>query len=340
MCSIPSAKKHLLLLGAVALALSLGAAHGQYTKESVYPAVLDPLVGNWEGRWSDEEVDPVVTAQVIPLARNRYQIRLAPKLFMRSPPLAVIEAEAKDGVLRFEDSGYQGEIRDGRFTGARRSGRVTFEMTKVTHQPPSLGAAPPENAVVLFNGEGFDAWDNAAGWELVEDQAMMVTPEAGDLVSKQRFTDVQLHVEFRTPFMPREQGQSRGNSGVFVQDVYEVQVLDSYGLEGYYDHCGALYKVSAPYVNACLPPTEWQAYDITYRAARFDETGKVTEYPRMTVLHNGYVIQKDQEIPWITAWKEVERLQPPPTAPGAIKLQSHRNHFVQFRNVWAVDLAN
>lgn len=327
----------ILLIVAACLTASLACA--QRDVGSFYPEAIDPLVGNWQGRWSaEEDVNPDITAQVVALGRDRYQIRLATKIFMRCPPLAIIEAKAENGVLRFNESGYQGEIRDGRFTGARRTGKVTFEMSKLDYQPPNMGAAPPENAVVLFDGTNFDQWENAGGWVLTEDKAMMVTPDAGDLVSKGRYKDVQLHIEFRTPFMPSATGQSRGNSGVFVQDVYEMQVLDSFGLEGYFDECGALYKVAAPQVNACLPPNAWQVYDITYHAARFDETGKVTAYPRMTVIQNGYIIHKDQELPWITAWKEVERLQPPPSAPGAIKLQSHGNHYVQYRNVWLLSL--
>ncbi len=329
-----------MALVALLLCLAASVAYAQrFTVEEMFPEEPDPFMGNWMGRWSEEEdVDPVITAQIISLGRDHYQIRLAPKLFMRARPLAVIETRARDGVLSFDDQGYRGEIQGGRFTGGRRTGRLTFEMTRVVHEPPTLGAPPPDNAIVLFDGTNFDAWENADNWELVDDDAMMVLPDSGDLVSKQKFKDVQLHVEFRTPYQPTERGQSRGNSGVFVQDEYEVQVLDSYGLEGYYDECGALYKVSAPYVNATLPPAQWQTYDITFRAARFDEDGEVSEYPRMTVLHNGYVIQYEQVIPEITAWKEHSRLQPPPKEPGAIKLQSHRAHYVQFRNVWVVDL--
>ena len=304
----------------------------------IYPTELDPLVGNWQGRWSpQQEVNPDITAQVVSLGRGRYKIRLATKLFMRCPVLAIIETTLKKGVLKFNEQGYQGEIRDGRFTGARRSGKITFEMTKLIYESPTLGAAPPENATVLFDGTNFDAWDNSEGWVITEEGAMMVTPDTSDLVSKEKYKNLKLHVEFRTPFQPKERGQSRGNSGVFVQDVYEVQVHDSFGHEGCFDECGALYKVSAPYVNAALPPTHWQTYDITYRAARFNEAGVVEEYPRMTVLHNGYVIQKDQEIPEITAWTEEERLKPPPNASGTIKLQSHGAHYVQYRNIWMVE---
>lgn len=114
-------------------------------------------------------------------------------------------------------------------------------------------------------------------------------------------------------------------------------MLDSFGLEGYYNECGGLYKVAAPLVNACLPPLEWQTYDITYRAPRYDDAGKLVENPRITVYQNGVLIQKDTEIPWITAWKEVERLAPPPKDAGPIKLQGHGN-YVQYRNIWVVDM--
>ncbi|HQM99689.1 MAG TPA: DUF1080 domain-containing protein [Candidatus Hydrogenedentes bacterium] len=317
----------------------LPCARAQRSLVELYPETPDPFVGNWQGRWSgDVDVDPDVAAQVVAQGRGKYLVRLTSKLFMRSTLWELAEAEAKDGVLQFKGEEYKGEIRDGKFTGGRNSGSSTFSMSRILFAPPALGAAPPANAEVLFDGANFDAWEGVEGWVPVDDNAMMVTPDASDLVSKKKYSDVQLHVEFRLPFMPKERGQSRGNSGVFVQEVYEVQVLDSFGLEGYYDDCGALYKVSPPRVNACLPPTEWQTYDITYHAARFNEDGTVKSYPRMTVLHNGFVIQQDQEIPQITAWKEVERLQPPPAQPGSIKLQSHRNHYVQFRNVWVVDL--
>lgn len=328
----------LVAVAAAMFVIAFG-AYAQSEIEKFYPVQLDPFTGNWEGRWSGEEdVDPDISAQVIPQGRDMYLIKLASKIFMRSPVLAEIEVKAKDGVLSFDQDDFKGEIRDGKFTGGRRSGRKAFEMKHTTYASPTLGAAPPANAQVLFDGTGFDAWQDAKGWVLVDGNAMMVTPDAGDLVSKAKYKDVQMHVEFRTPYMPEQRGQSRGNSGVFVQDKYEVQVLDSFGLPGYYDECGALYKVSAPRVNACLPPTHWQTYDITYYAARFNEDGSVKAYPRMTVLHNGYVIQQDQEIPWITAWKENERLQPPPAEPGSIMLQSHRTHHVQYRNIWLVDL--
>jgi hypothetical protein len=306
--------------------------------EEYYPTEADPFMGDYRGRWSeDEDVDPEVGAQVIPRGRDRYEIRLVPKLYMRCPPHVIAEAKAEDGVIRFKEGGYFGEIRDnGTFTGGRGTGRTTFEMKKVKSLSPNLGAAPPEGAVVLFDGTNLDAWEGTEGYEILEDGTLLVTPDADYLKSKQHFKNLQLHVEFRLPFMALAKGQARGNSGVFCQDRYEIQVLDSYGLEGYYNECGALYKVSAPKVNACLPPLEWQSYDITFTAAVYNDAGEVESYPRITVYQNGVLIQNDVELPWITDWKEKERLEDPPKEPGPVKIQGH-NNYVQFRNIWVVD---
>lgn len=308
--------------------------------EDVFPATPDPFVGDWQGRWlQGEKVDPDIAAQVVALGAGKYCIRLVPKLDMRCPPLVVVETTCSGDAMAFEEGGYYGQIKGDRFTGGRGKGKSTFEMKKVTRLSPTLGLEPPAGAIVLFDGSGLDQWQSPQGCEVLDDGSMMIGPKGKTLVSKGTFTDVKLHVEFRTPFMPKARGQQRGNSGVFLQDVYEVQILDSYGLEGYYNECGALYKVSAPHVNACAPPLEWQTYDITYRAPRHDESGKLTENPRMSVHHNGVLIHNDQEIPWITAWTEKQRLAPAPRKPGHIILQVHGN-FVQFRNIWLVDLAD
>ncbi len=301
-----------------------------------FPETEDPFMGNWKGRWSaEEDVNPDIAAQVIARGRNRYEIRIVSKLFMRCPPLAQFEVEPKGDTITFSEAGIRGKIQGGLFTGSQ--GKKTFEMRRYVHEIPTLGAPPPEGALVLFDGSNFDQWEAAEGWEILEDGVALVTPTGKYLVSKGRFRDVKLHVEFMLPLMPTARGQQRGNSGVFLQDKYEVQILDSFGLEGYYDECGALYKVAAPMVNACLPPLVWQAYDIEYRAPRFDEAGNLLAYPRMTVYHNGVLIHNDQEMPQITAWKERERLEAPPREPGPIKLQGH-NNFVKFRNIWLVEL--
>jgi rubredoxin len=192
---------------------------------------------------------------------------------------------------------------------------------------------PPQGAVVLFDGKNLDAWTakdgkSPAGWKLVEGGAMEAAK--GNLLTKDHFDGhFQLHVEFRVPYEPSGKGQGRGNSGVYVQGRYEVQVLDSYGLESKDNDCGAIYEVAAPKVNACKAPTIWQSYDIDFHAPVCKD-GKKTEPARMTVRHNGVLIHDDVKIA-----KDNTRagLGGDPCAPGPILLQDH-GHPVQFRNIW------
>ncbi len=197
-------------------------------------------------------------------------------------------------------------------------------------------ATRPADAVVLFDGTqaAEDAnWTlrdgKPAAWP-VADGAM--TSHGKDLVSKQRFHDFQLHVEFCEPVMGADvKGQARGNSGVYLQGRYEIQVLDSFGLTPKKDDCAAVYNQKAPDVNACLPPGQWQAYDITFTAAKYGPDGKRTDKPRVTVVQNGRVVQQDVAIDHVTG---SEFLKDGP-ADGPVMLQYHRNG-VQFRNVWIV----
>lgn len=320
-----------------ALLLSFGVgASAQSSPEEAFPTEKDPFMGDYEGRWDDsEDVDPELAAQIYPLGRDRYQVRIVNKLDMRCPPLMDEQVEVEDGKLSFRAAGLHGEVAEGVFSGGR--GRLTsFEMKRIARPSPALGANAPANAVVLFDGANFDAWQETEGWSITEDGAMMVDPSGDDILSKESYKDVTLHVEFRHSLMPMARGQQRSNSGVFLQDTYEVQVLDSYGLEGYYNECGALYKVAAPNVNATAPPLQWQTYDIQYRAPRFNDEGELTEYPRITVYHNGVLIHNDLEMRWLTAWKEKDRLGDAPREAGPIRLQAH-NNYVQFRNIWLVE---
>jgi hypothetical protein len=156
------------------------------------------------------------------------------------------------------------------------------------------------------------------------------------LVSKQKFGDVSAHIEFRLPYLPEASGQARGNGGVFFLGEFEVQVLDSFGLPGYFQECGALYKVSAPKVNMCYPPNAWQTYDIDFTSPRFDESGKQTDLARITVHHNGVLIHTDEEIPFLPTNSYKDRIKPHPKAPGTFELQAHSNH-VQYRNIWLME---
>ncbi|MFO0954505.1 MAG: DUF1080 domain-containing protein [Isosphaeraceae bacterium] len=196
---------------------------------------------------------------------------------------------------------------------------------------------PPADAKVLFDGSNLDAWvgvdgKSPAGWQLVPGRAMQV--KGGGIKTREAFDGhVRLHVEFRVPYMPKARGQARGNSGVYLQGRYEVQVLDSYGLDSKDNDCGGIYEVAKPAVNACKAPTVWQAYDIDFRAPVFQD-GKKVKPARITVVHNGVTIHKDVEIP---VDNTRAGLGGDPSKPGPIMLQDHGNP-VQFRNVWVVRL--
>ena len=201
----------------------------------------------------------------------------------------------------------------------------------------TIQAAPPANAVVLFNGKDLSNWTTRdggpAGWK-VEDGIMQIEPRTGDVVTTERFTDCLLHLEFRCPDMPEATGQGKGNSGVYLQGRYEVQVLDSYGLNipGMGD-CGAIYNQFAPLLNACKPPMTWQTYDIVFRAARVNDGGEVEEPARLTIAQNGLVIHNNVQVQGPTGGAMDEQVG----EPGPLLLQDHGN-LVAYRNIWAVHL--
>ena len=194
----------------------------------------------------------------------------------------------------------------------------------------------PEGALVLFDGKDLDKWTkqdgkSSAHWKLVDGGAMQVE-KGGNIFTKEKFGgSFKLHVEFRVPYEPNNKGQARANSGVYVQGRYEVQVLDSYGLESKNNDCGAIYEVAAPLKNVCKAPTFWQSYDIEYTSPKF-ENGKKTEPARMTVHQNGEKIHDDVKI-------NVDNTRAgaggDPSQPGPIMLQDHGNP-VQYRNIWLV----
>lgn len=210
----------------------------------------------------------------------------------------------------------------------------------VTPGPAGPPVPPPSDAVVLFDGRGLAGWTDAKGqpakWK-VEDGFMEVVPKSGAIRTARGFGDCQLHVEWMAPSPARGSGQDRGNSGVFLMDLYEVQVLDCYGNTTYADGMtAAIYGQYPPLVNACRPPGEWQAYDIVFHRPRFDADGRVLAPARMTVFHNGILVHDNDVLTGPTAHKA----RPPYKAHAdrlPISLQDH-DHPVRYRNIWLREL--
>jgi hypothetical protein len=210
----------------------------------------------------------------------------------------------------------------------------------ITPARQNLPVLPPSDAVVLFDGTDLSHWRDAEGgpakWR-VNDGYMESVPNSGYVHSADAFGDVQLHIEWATPTPASGTGQGRGNSGVFLMGLYEVQVLDSYENDTYPDgQAGAIYGQYPPLVNACLPPGEWQSYDIVFRRPRFHSDGTVAKPARITVLHNGVVVQDNVQIFGPTAWLQHGSYQPKADK-LPVSLQDHGNP-VRYRNIWAREL--
>ncbi len=195
---------------------------------------------------------------------------------------------------------------------------------KVTRQSPTLGQTAPWGAKVLFDGTNADHFKDGK----LEGNLLKEGCE-----TKEAFGDFQLHIEYMLPYMPLARGQARGNSGVYIQSRYEVQVLDSFGLDGIENECGSLYKQRRPDLNMCLPPLTWQTYDIWFFSPRFDESGKKIQNAQITVLHNGVAVHNQVEVTAKTGGGAQE-------GPKALvtKLQNHGDP-VRFRNIWIVPYA-
>lgn len=204
---------------------------------------------------------------------------------------------------------------------------------------PGEKNAPPSDAIILFDGKSLSAFTDLSGnpamWT-VADGIMTVKPGTGDIKTRQSFGDVQLHIEWRSPAKVAGEGQGRGNSGVFLQSRYEVQILDSYQNRTYSNgQAGAIYKQHMPLVNATRGPGEWQVYDIIYRAPRFNKDGIKIASAVITVLHNGIVIQNHAIISGTSEYIGMPKNVAHGKAP--IQLQDHSN-LVSYRNIWAREL--
>ncbi len=205
---------------------------------------------------------------------------------------------------------------------------------------PGKGSLPPSDAIVLYGGAGdLDLWESEregpAKWTAGDD--LTVAARAGGIKTKQSFGDMQLHIEWRAPAEVKGDGQGRGNSGIFLMGKYEVQVLDSYKNETYYNgQAGSIYKQTIPLVNACLPPGEWQSYDIIFKAPVFNEDGSKKNSAYVTVIQNGVLIQNHVEILGTTEYTGPPKNDAHP-AKLPLSLQDHGNP-VSYRNIWVREL--
>lgn len=206
---------------------------------------------------------------------------------------------------------------------------------------PGQQGAPPSDAIILFDGTNTDAWTHLdaakpVAWKLDKaEKSLTVVDGTGNIVTKQKFGSVQLHLEWRAPAVVEGEGQGRGNSGVFLQQMYEVQVLDNYNNKTYPNgQATAIYKQHIPLVNACRPPGEWQTYDIIYEAPQFKDGHKVRS-AYITVIHNGVLVQNHVEIKGTTEYIGLPKN--PPHGDLPLMLQDHSNP-VSYRNIWLREL--
>lgn len=320
-----------LLAALCALTLPLfGAAENPV---AFIPAPADLLVGDWQNAAKPGGI----VAQVIMDDHGDYQANLLRQFDAESNHIATLRGVLREGRVSLRGDGWTGVIAQGKFTGKKDS--ESFDLAHVTRPSPTLGAKPPTGAVVLFDGHNLDAWakkkgkewlteDGPAPWKLIEGGVMEIVPNSDSIITKRKFGDCKVHVEFRTLGKPT-------NGGVYLQTRYEVNINETYGrLQG--TPCGGLDNctpaTAKPRVRPARPALEWQTFDIEFRAPRFDADAKKVTSARATVALNGVIIGQDLELN--PPKGAAARLGEAPTGP--LMLQDHGQP-IQFRNVWVVE---
>ena len=318
--------RFLFLPFVAAAALLAGAAVALEPKDAEPTDPDFKFQGEYAGAVKLPDGEQPIGVQVIALGKGKFQAvayvgGLPGDGWDRSPKKSA-EGELKDGAVGFAGDQHLGSLKDGVLT-ITVGGVKIAELKKVDRTSPTLGAKPPEGAVVLFDGKSPDQFE---GGRMTEDGLLVQ-----GATSKPKFRSGTLHVEFRTPFMPEARGQGRGNSGCYLQGRYETQVLDSFGLEGKDNEAGGIYSIKDPDLNMCLPPLAWQTYDIDFTEAKYDGGKKVADAV-MTVKHNGVVVQKDVKLTHATTAAPVGE----GPEPGPVYFQDHGNP-VRYRNIWFVE---
>jgi hypothetical protein len=321
-------RRVLLAIWLALISVSLFAKGPAYTD----PAKTDadfPFQGEYVGIAQTNNGELKVGVQVIALGEGKFHavgcMGGLPGAGWSQSPKRESDGELKNGAVVCSDDRVITTVKDGKITLATKDGREFAKLDKVVRTSPTLGAAPPAGAIVLFDGKSADAFEKG---QLTDDGLL-----AAGCTSKQKFGSCRVHIEFRLPYMPQDRGQARGNSGIYLQGRYEVQMLDSFGLAGKNNECGGLYELKDPNLNMCLPPLAWQTYDIDYTAAKYDGD-KVISPARISVDHNGVAVQKDVELPTDRGTRAAP-VKPGPDS-GPIYLQNHGDPVV-YRNIWVVE---
>jgi hypothetical protein len=288
------------------------------------PEHLEPEEGGRDYRLQGEYTGEGFGAQVVAIGAGRFRAVLYPGGLPGAggdAGTAVTATGRDDGDAVTLEGDFDGALRDGTLR-VRTASDESALLRRIERESPTLGAAPPAGAEVLFDGADVSAFAEAT----LDPRGFL----AAGARTREAFGSFTLHVEFRTPFMPDARGQFRGNSGVYLQDRYEIQVLDSFGHMPEADACGAIYEQRAPDRNMTFPPLVWQTYDVEFEAARFDDAGAKTAPATVTVRHNGVLVHDRVALAGPTG-----RGEPEAATSGPLVLQDHWNPVV-YRNVWLV----
>jgi hypothetical protein len=287
-----------------------------------------PFQGEYAGEVNNPTGAQKWGIQVIALGDGKFQAVYYPgglpgDGWTKDKPKVKADGTRADDTVTFKGGRLGGTIKDNVFTFTNFNGKEMGTLKKVERESSTIGAKPPQGAIVLFDGKTADQWEKG---KVTKDGLLVQGTQ-----TKQKFGSGTLHIEFILPYEPKERDQGRGNSGCYMQGRDEVQILDSFGLEGKNNECGAIYGIAEPIVNMCYPPMTWQTYDIEFTAAQWEGNKKTKNAVFNVVRHNGVIVHKDQEVSKVTTAAPV----PDNSEPGPIYLQDH-GHQVRFRNIWFI----